>query len=284
VTFDPTPIYTASASVNVVSIEIARSDPNRIYIAMYDTPGRHPLLARSDNGGQTWTEINVEAGIGPSEFRILAVDPDDPDLLYLRVIAFGAGTMMESVAVTRDGGATFSTPVMVPGGTLSGFVRTSSGTVLVAALVGPQGVAYRSTDRGATFLPWVLDPQPHIVGLAERDGVVYLAGKNYTDDWALASSDDEGLTISPMMTYDEVRGIKPCAQAACELNWTSDVCTGALLDGGVDAGPPPSSSGCGCGVAGSQPVACDSTDAAFLLLALLFLHRRRQYQGSIAVG
>jgi hypothetical protein len=286
-TYDPTPLYTARASANVVSIEIARSDPDRIYIAMYDTPGRHPKLVRSDNGGQTWTELDVEAGIGAAEFRILAVDPDDPDLLYLRVIAFGAGVDMESVAVTRNGGATFSTPLTVPDGTLSGFVRTSSGTVLVAALVGTQGVAFRSTDRGATFVPWVLDPQPHIVGLAERDGVVYLAGKNYTDNWALASSDDEGVTISPLMTYDEVRGIKSCAQAACELNchfevtvavWTSDVCTGALLDGGADAGTPPSDPGCGCGIARGRAVPKDWIGLFLVPLAGFFLAGRRPHR------
>ena len=58
------------------------------------------------------------------------------------------------------------------------------------------GVAYRSTDGGTTFVPWTLTPQPRMFGLAERDGVLYLAGKNYSDGWALATSRDEGVTIT----------------------------------------------------------------------------------------
>ena len=49
-------------------------------------------------------------GLGANEFRILTVDPDDANVLYLRVVAFG----MESVAVTRDAGMTFAMPVTVP--------------------------------------------------------------------------------------------------------------------------------------------------------------------------
>ena len=58
---------------------------------MYTTPGRHPHLLRSDDGGRTWVDRDVEAALGPNEVRILTVDPDDPDVLYLRVVALGHG-------------------------------------------------------------------------------------------------------------------------------------------------------------------------------------------------
>jgi len=67
-------------------------------MALYTTPGRHPRLLRSSDGGSTWSDRDVEASVGANEFRILTVDPDNADVLYLRVIARG----MESVAVTRD--------------------------------------------------------------------------------------------------------------------------------------------------------------------------------------
>jgi hypothetical protein len=276
-TFGTTALYTAPAMTNVVGIEIARSDPSVVYIAMYaysNALGFHPTLLRSGDGGASWTPRDVEAGVGAHEFRILAVDPDDPDLLYLRVISAG----QEILAVTRDAGATFSTPLQVPNGTLSAFARLASGTVLVAALTslpgggGTAGSAYRSTDAGATFQPWVLCPQPHLLGLAERDRVLYLAGRESSDGWALATSTDDGATITPLSTYEEVRGVKVCqpapdCQLACAMAgaqgiWTNDVCTGALLDGGAVPGPPgaamclpdaaadgpapPSGTGCGC--------------------------------------
>ena len=130
-----------------------------IYLAMYTTPDRHPRLVRSADGGQTWAERDVEASLGANEFRILTVDPDDENVLYLRVIALG----MESVAVTRDAGMTFAMPVTITKGTLSAFARLASGTVLVGGLLsldsgGMNGTAYRSTDGGHTFVPWTLAP------------------------------------------------------------------------------------------------------------------------------
>jgi hypothetical protein len=307
--FGAAPLYTAPATENVVGIEIARSDPNRVYLAMYSYPGvRHPALVRSDDGGQTWTTTDVEAALGANEFRILGVDPDDRDLLYLRVVMAGR----EELWVTRDAGLTFTQGISLPSGSLSAFVRLGSGVVLVAGLTtigsggATAGVAYRSTDRGVTFSPWVLCPQPHIVGLAERAGVVYLAGKNYSDGWALATSTDEGTTIHPLATYGQVRGVKACAQAICAssctfevmaLVWTGDVCTGALVDGGAlppgpsppscamdastDAPAPPASSGCRCAAAGSgrrgDGLGPDPTSLALLALwgGMTFLRGRR---------
>jgi MYXO-CTERM domain-containing protein len=276
-TFAETPLYTAPAGANIVSLEIARRNPMVIYLAMYTTPDRHPRLVRSADGGQTWMERDVEASLGANEFRILTVDPDDENVLYVRVIALG----MESVAVTRDAGMTFATPVTITKGTLSAFVRLASGTVLVGGLLnldtgGMNGTAYRSTDGGTTFLPWTLTPQPHILGLAERAGVLYIAGKNYSDGWALATSRDEGVTIAALSTYADVHGIKPCAMPMCgdqcklvssQAVWTNDVCTW------VPETPPPSSSGCHC-AAGER---AGGTAAVWVVAGLvLAIHRRRR--------
>jgi MYXO-CTERM domain-containing protein len=277
-TFAETPLYTAPTGANIVSLEIARSNPMVIYLAMYVKPDRHPRLVRSADGGQTWVERDVEASLGANEFRILTVDPDDENVLYMRVIALG----MESVAVTRDAGLTFAMPVTLTKGTLSAFVRLASGTVLVGGLLnqdsgGMNGTAYRSTDGGRTFVPWTLTPQPHILGLAERGGILYVAGKNYSDGWALATSRDEGVTIAPLSTYADVHGIKPCAMAMCgdqcklvssQAVWTNDVCTWV-----PETPPPPSSSGCHC-AAGEGT---GGTAALWTLASLaLAIHRRRR--------
>ena len=210
--------------------------------------------------------MDLLAPLGAAIVRILAVDSADSDLVYLRVI----GCPSETLAVTRDGGMTFSTPLTIANGALSAFARLASGTVLVGALVnlaggggGTMGAGYRSTDRAMTFSPWTLNPQPHLVGLGERvvagQSTLYLSGKNYSDGWALATSTDEGLTVRPTMTYDQVAGIKPCVQQLCldtckyeemQAIWDTSVCAGR--DGGPsDGGTRPSgSSGCHCAAAG----------------------------------
>src|SRR6185503_7286119 len=94
-------------------------------------------------------------------------------------------------------------------------------------------------------------------GLAERDGVLYIAGKNYSDGWALARSSDEGASMVPFATYEDVRAIKPCARQMCASQcafevmaavWSSEVCS-ALPP------KPPGDPGCGCNAAGKGGVA-----------------------------
>jgi hypothetical protein len=279
-TFGATPLFTAPAGAAIVGVEIARTDPQVIYLAYYLTlaAGRDPVLVRSGNGGQSWTTLDAQAALGPNMVRIFAVDPADANLLYLRVIASGA----ESVAVSRDGGGTFAVPLTITGGSATAFARLASGTVLVGARVsfgndggGASGAGYRSTDRGLTFVPWILTPQPHIVGLAERvsgtKSTLYLSGENYVDGWALASSSDEGATVKPLMSYDQVRGIKACAQQTCanscnyeemQAVWDTNVCTGASLDAGTV--PPAPRAGCSCSAAGGESPGL----ASFLVVVL----------------
>lgn len=260
-TFAATPIYAATAGDQLLGVEIARADARVIYVTVA-SPGPHAVLARSDDAGAHWATFDLAPSIGARTARIVAVDPADPNVIYLRAI--GAGE--ELLAVSRDGGMTFATPVRVPGGTLSAFARLASGTVLVAGLVPGDagttaGVAWRSTDSGVTFDDWALSPMPRLRALAERGGRLYLAGSNYSDGWALAVSTDEGRTIQPLARYDQVSGVKACVMAVCQdlcdeqagrRIWGPEVCNplpndGGTSDAGGDAGPPAKPpSGCGC--------------------------------------
>jgi MYXO-CTERM domain-containing protein len=157
---------------------------------------------------------------------------------------------------------------------------------------GTMGAGYRSTDGAMTFSSWALDPQPHLVGLGERvvagQSTLYLSGKNYSDGWALAVSTDEGVTVTPVMSYDQVAGIKPCVQQVCFDNcnfqetqaiWDTSVCTG--VDGGpADAGTrTPASSGCHCAVDSDGPASGGSSvgaGLAGLLLVAAAIRRRRR--------
>jgi hypothetical protein len=286
-TFDATPIYVASPGDRLVGVEIARSAPRTIYVAIAG-PGPHPVLARSDDAGATWSTFDLAPSVGARTARIVAVDPVDANLVYLRAIGAGA----ELLAISRDGGTTFTTPITLAGGSLSAFARLASGTVLVAGLLPGEGgttagVAWRSGDGGVTFDDWTLSPMPRLRALAERGGKLYLAGSNYMDGWALAVSTDEGRTLQPVARYDQVSGVKACVAAVCQdvcdeqagrKIWAPDVCnpvpgdggSGDAGDGGGDAGPPPqTASGCGCSTATPGP------DAGVAIALVFFVTAQR---------
>ena len=60
-TFGATPLYTAPAGASIVGIEIARSDPQVVYLTYVTatSTGYDPVLVRSADGGQSWTPTDL---------------------------------------------------------------------------------------------------------------------------------------------------------------------------------------------------------------------------------
>ena len=250
-------LYSAPVDAGLLGVESARSDPRTLYVSMYTSPGPHPKLVRSTDGSMSWTVVDVEADLGPSLFRIIAVDPEIATRVYLRVLD-PAG---ETLAVSQDGGTSFTKPAHVDGN-LTAFARLASGTVLVGAITAGLGEGFRSTDGGVTFQPW--SNPPRLRALAERNGKLFAAGDNFKDGFALAVSTDEGASFRPIMTFAQVTHIKPCAQTICQQScvslagvnlWSPDVCEPespgeSTGDGGADASAlSPRRSSCDCDAA-----------------------------------
>jgi len=221
-------LFTAPASHTINSVEIARSDPMTIYLAM-TSPTTAPLLARSRDGGAHFDIKNLEPSLGKGLLRIIAIDPEDPERVLLRF----NGANEQSIALTTDGGATATTPLVV-NGNFTSFVRLPSGTLLVGGMVDFAVVPglYRSRDRGASFVR--LPTPPSIRALSQRDGVVYAATDNFSDGYALGTSADEGDSWHALLRYDQVLAIMPCLKSACQAScqtqvdlglWPQAVCT-----------------------------------------------------------
>jgi len=241
-------IFTGPPGAGLVGVEIARSDPRTIYVTMYTTDTSssdlHPKLVRSVDGGASWTTFDLEPMLGTGSFRIMAVDPVDARIVYLRLLQPAKGS--ESVAITRDGGVTFATVITVSGGAVSAFARLASGTVLVGGIAADKGaVGFRSGDGGVSFQDW--PGVPHLYALAERAGKLYAAAHNYTEGWAIGLSTDEGLTFQPLAAYDQVTAIKACAQTACLASCQYQASTNGtwpLAVCGLAPATPPSGGGC----------------------------------------
>ena len=268
------PLFTAPADSGLLGVEMAASDPMTIYLAMYATP-EQPRLVRTGDGGATWDTFDLEPALGTAFVRILAVDPTDPQRIFLRV----SSPSSDGVAVSTDGGATVAATLTVSGG-LSAFVRRANGTILVGGLA-PDGSAFghRSTDGGMTFAAW--PNQPHLRALAERDGLLYAAADNFADGFALGRSPDEGATWQPLLRYDQVSRIAPCVAAACANScrtesqvglWPASMCDAVAPapDAAVDAATAGGgSSGCACDAAAAAAVSRSAGGWSTLAIACL---------------
>ena len=275
-TFGPA-LISGPAGGDVLGVESAVSDPATMYVAMYSSANNviDPILARSSDSGATWSSTDLGGKLGPATARIIAVDPTDPRHLFLRLGLQSGG---EKLGVSTDGGLTFTEPVSVDK-QLTAFALLASGTILVAGLdTNGNPLGFRSTDGGATFVPWV--KPPHVRALAERAGKLYAACDNFLDMFAAGISTDEGVTWKPILTYDQVKRVKACVQDVCQdvcdnlaglTLWPQSVC------GDVDAGSTPvtpAKSGCGCRAAGDG--AGPGAALATALAATAWLARRRR--------
>jgi photosystem II stability/assembly factor-like uncharacterized protein len=283
------PIFTAPVGATFAGVEIARGAPQTIYISMYTSvpaPGVHPKLLRSSDGGMNWDTLDVEPLLGSNTFRIIAVDPDDAKVISLRVVEPDGDTF----AISRDGGMSFMKPFKVAGGSLTAYTKVDATTVLVGAAVLDQGRGYRSTDNAMTFQDWkqpttlqdnTVVPTLHLRALASRGGKVYAAAKNYSDSVAVAVSSDGGLSFKKLMSYEDVKSIRDCAQATCydscryqstQQVWDAAICGKSPQ---MPPPPPPPKSGSGCTVGGAG-AAGGLAGAAVLLAAAGLAGRARR--------
>ena len=206
--------YTADGGDHLTGVEIARSAPATVYVTISSGASFLPKLARTADGGSTWQvrDLSAALGAGTNSIRLIAIDPGNPDKVFLRV----GGTAGERVAVTDDGGVTVTTPLVLPTGIVSAFARLPSGSLVVAGVAGVDPVAFRSIDGGATFQP--LPTPPNLRALSARGGTLYGVADNYNDGFAVGTSLDEGMTWQPLMRYDEIQAIQTCARTVCEAD------------------------------------------------------------------
>ncbi len=224
------PVFTAPVQSALLTVLVAPSRPSRLFATMFSTPENHPILLRSDDSGEHWqVTADLVESLGESPFELLAIDASDEDKLFARIL----GASAETLATSDDGGLSFVQSVSIPG-KLRAFLKLASGTILVGGTAGTEAIGYRSADGARTFEPW--PDVPHVHALAEQNGKLYVAGENFWDGYAIAESDDEGVTLRPLTGFNQVQGVKSCASDLCadscayyagiEL-WPEAVCGGA---------------------------------------------------------
>jgi len=265
------------------TVEVATASADRIYISGKLLATNQPALARSDDGGRTFA-LGAIAGV-PADAGVFigGVDPIDPDVVYLRMSP--TATVPGRVIVTRDGGATYSDLVTIPGD-VSGFALSPDGaTLAVGGVDNGLFVGATSVDGSATAaFPMIGTVKPScLTWVGTR---ILACAKELVDMFSIAASDDGGAHFTPLLLLDDVTPADcPAGSSAgiCPSKWPpiaatigADAGAPPAPDGGVK--PPRSSSGCGCEV--SSPARGEISALAFGA-ALLIARARRRDQGAV---
>jgi photosystem II stability/assembly factor-like uncharacterized protein len=214
--FGPAMFSTSAASIT--GLEVARSDPSVIYLAMSSLQSQHPYLVRSMDAGETWRQIDLTAQLDPRPLiiSILAVHPQDARTLYLRV----SDGQQDALVISADGGETVHVAQRVSA-RMSAFLVRANGTLLLA---GSDGQSFLSADGGESFGPWSsAAAQLHIEALGERNGVLYATTTSKLDGFALAASADDGAHWQPLLRLEHVRGPLACGSTSeqCQKQWAA---------------------------------------------------------------
>ncbi len=195
--------YTAAAGDHITGVEIARSDPQTIYLTLTSGAAYTPKVAVTSNGGTSWTLHDLERQPASRHLQHPAGRrrSDQPQKLILRV-GSGAG---EALAISTDSGVSATTPLTFPGGVFTAFARM------------PSGLAHRgrrrrdhqrrlSLDRRRRLRSTQLPAVPFTFkAMSARGTTLYAALDNMTDPFAIETSGDEGMTWRPLMRFNQGR-------------------------------------------------------------------------------
>ncbi|MES1210629.1 MAG: sialidase family protein, partial [Pseudomonadota bacterium] len=231
-TFEP-PIFAADPGDLITGVEIAASDSKSIDLALAHGAQLVPTLARSVDDGATWALSDLGAVLGTDQIRILAIDPVDADRVFLR----GIGATRDVLAIFDEITPPLDVPLTFDNGQMTAFVKTASGSVLVAGTSRGVPQLFRSHDD--VDVQPVFEPvpgAPAILSMAERQGVIYAATDTTVHPYGEALSSDDGTTWAPGLRFTQINAIASCLAAACQADckmraaqqqWPAAMCAAA---------------------------------------------------------
>jgi MYXO-CTERM domain-containing protein len=264
-----------------LTVDTAPSNAQRVYLSgRYGPPGYQGAIERSDDRGATWQDLPIPGSDDLHLPYIGAVDPQNPDIVYVRIDSDPSDTLM----VSKDGGATWTT-VYDAKGKLTGFALSPDGTTVAiggaldGVLTAPAATLQFTpvSSVGALCLTWAAN------GL-------YACADEFADKFTAGISTDQGHTFTPLLHLSGVcplvctepdSGVTQFCPAAWPLTAStlSDTCdtgsdagTGGAGGGSTATGS--SSSGCSCSLGPREAGGPAALSTAGLLVAWLRARRR----------
>lgn len=214
-------LATLPMDVETETIEVAASDPRRIYVSgtASNDPSRGVLFT-SEDGGLTWVKSTLMLPPGSGSLFVSAIDPQNADRLWLRIPARGdtIGILPARLVVSHDKGQTFQQLASTQRA-MFGFALSPDGQELAyggpadGLFIGPangQGEFKKVSNLGVRCLRWTTS------GL-------YACASELADPFSVGVSVDRGVTFSPLYklvdTCPQVCPDSSGAGAMCRERW-----------------------------------------------------------------
>jgi hypothetical protein len=240
----------------VSTVDVAPSNPDRVYVAGSGGKPVDGLFGRSDDGGKSWKTTSL--GTGYDILYIGAIAPDDPDRVYARLDSDPSNRFF----LSTDGGS--FREVFHIDQKMLGFALSRDGATI--ALGGPAGL-WLGGLSDPTTLPKVNSFGPAC--LAWSSATLYACADESVAGFELGVSNDRGASVQPLFRLSDVKQ-SSCAASSmtgsiCPAYWPpgkapsargglddASVVSNAEADASADAAPGSAgkasgdSSGCGC--------------------------------------
>lgn len=233
------------------TVEIAPSDPNRIYVS--GTSSADPLqgiVERSDDGGRSWTRHTVRLPTGSGSLFVSAVHPSDPDRLWFRVPGRGDiyGVLPARLWLSTDGAATFNQVADTQAGML-GFAVSPEGDRVVfggptdGLFMAPADASTPPTkisDQSVSCLRWhssglymcTLEPgSPYSLGFATDPTQGFVPVWRRADTCREACAPPSTLEMKCQAPWNMIAPLVGAQAAVCGVS-------SSIPDAGMDAGRP----------------------------------------------
>jgi photosystem II stability/assembly factor-like uncharacterized protein len=242
--------------LNAATLDIAGDNAGTLYVSGVSQSNTvKGVLARSSDGGQSWTRFDVPGVNKVSAPYIAAIAADDADTLYVR-LSGSPGRLL----VTHDGGAHWSAALDFAG-PLDGFALSPDGRYALAS--GRADGVWRASTAELAFERISCSK---LRCLSWTNAGLFACADEFQAGFLVGESLDSGFTFEPKLHLSCVRGPLSCASEspvarACDAGWPalSEVlgtdCANAGFtprDDCSGSSPPDAGAGAGSGSAGAS--------------------------------
>lgn len=260
-----------------LTIEMSPSRPQRLYLGAADGNLETGFIDVSDDGGASWTMHDGPAGV--DSVYLSAVDPQDPDRVYVRSY-FPQG----SLYVSEDAATTWSLidEADVP---LTGFALSPDGQqIAVGGTNGLTILTRTAGDGGNAFAVTTTNPLP-VSCLTWTANGLFACADEATSGFTIGVSTDGARTFMPLLRLADLTPVTCAGDASatsCAAQWCSTAATlGVSCATNVDAGSGLTSDGPRGVSSPSAGCACDTVDSRratglIFVLALIVLCTRHR--------